>query len=295
MAATPPELPPLGDWEQTKDTLHLWAQIVGKIRLATTAHRNHWWNVSLYLDVRGLTTRRLHRGDVTFAIDFDFVDHELVVLTHRGELSSFALRDGLSVAGFDELLHTTLRQLSIEVPILEKPYGVPTTTPFPQDSEHASYDAEAVHAYWRALDWIDDVFQEFAGRSTVKTSPVQLFWHSFDLALTRFSGRPAPPRPDADPVTQEAYSHELISFGFWAGDATVREPMFYSYTAPEPAGLRDAPLRPDAASWSELYGGSMALLPYDGARAAGDPRATVLEFLQSAYDAGVRAADWPVT
>jgi hypothetical protein len=293
MAAAPPALPPLDEWEPTKDTLHLWAQIVGKIRLATTTHRNHWWNVPLYLDVRGLTTRLLRHDDATFAVYFDFVDHELVVLTHRGERSSFALRDGLSVAGFDQLLHATLRELSVDVPILEQPYGLPITTPFPQDAEHASYDGAAVHAYWRALDWIDEVFEEFAGRSTVKTSPVHLFWHSFDLALTRFSGRPAPPRPDADRVTQAAYSHELISFGFWAGDANVREPMFYSYAAPEPAGLAEAPLRPAAASWADVAGGPMALLPYAAARAADDPRAIVLDFLQSAYEAGVRAAEWP--
>lgn len=279
---------PLENWEATKNTLHLWSQIVGKIRLASTAPRNHWWHVPLYVDVRGLTTRRMHAADgVVFQIRFDFVDHRLVVETNAGAVASFPLADGLSVSEFDRKLHETLAELGVDVAIRESPFGVPTTTPFPDDREHASYDPDAVERFWRIVDWTDGVFEEFSGWFCGKTSPVHLFWHSFDLAVTRFGGR-APALPDADAVTQEAYSHEVISFGFWAGDQNVREPSYYSYTAPEPPGLRDHALRPAAAKWTN----AMALLPYEAVRTAADPRATLLEFLESAYEAGAEAADW---
>jgi hypothetical protein len=287
-----PELP-YAAWEPTKETLHLWAQIVGKVKLGATPPRNHWWNVPLYVGVRGLTTRRLQpRDDLAFEVDFDFLDHALVVRTDRGESRSFTLQDGLSVADFDRRFHAALAELDLDVPIHESPFGVPTTTPFPEDTEHASYDPEYVVRFWRALEWIDGVLDEFSGWYCGKVSPVHLFWHSFDLAHTRFSGRRAPSLPDADGVTREAYSHEAISFGFWAGDASNRFPAFYSYTAPEPAGLMDQPLRPEAAAWVTAPTGSLAVLPYDAVRTADDPRATLLAFLQSAYDAGARAAGW---
>jgi uncharacterized protein DUF5996 len=290
-----PNLPPLplAEWEATKNTLHLWTQIVGKVRLASTAPRNHWWHVPLYLDVRGLTTRRMHSKDgVSFEIGFDFVDHRLEVATSGGAVECFPLVDGLSVAEFDEQLHATLERLGIDVEIRETPFGVPMTTPFPDDREHASYDRDAVERFWRILDWSDGVLEEFAGWYCGKTSPVHLFWHSFDLAVTRFSGGRAPAMPTADAVTQEAYSHELVSFGFWAGDQNVREPAYYSYTAPEPAGLREQPLRPDQARWIEQGQSSLALLPYEVVREAADPRATLLAFLESAYQAGADASGW---
>jgi hypothetical protein len=283
----------LHDWEQTKTTLHLWSQIVGKIRMASTPPRNHWWNVPLYVDVRGLTTRRMQAGSgVVFQIDFDFVDHRLVVATNRGGLESFELLDGLSVAQFDESLHAALDGLGIDVAIRKIPFGLSTGTPFPADREHASYDPDAVERFWRILDWTDQVFEEFAGWYSGKTSPVHLFWHSFDLALARFGGRRAPPIPCADLVTREAYSHEVISFGFWPGDENVREPMYYSYTAPEPDGLRGRRLHPDEAFWSTHGGGALALLPYDAVRGAADPRMVLLAFLESAYRAGADASYW---
>jgi hypothetical protein len=293
-ATARPDLPelPLEAWEPTKTTLHLWAQIVGKVKLAATAPRNHWWNVPLYLDVRGLTTRRLHHGQTSFQIDFDFVDHRLVVQTNGGQQGSFRLHDGLSVAGFDRQLHRLLERLGVDVAIREDPYGVPMTTPFPADTTHAAYDPVYVRRFFTVLDWVDSVLEEFAGWYCGKQSPVHLFWHGFDLAVTRFSGRRAPPRDGADPVTREAYSHEVISFGFWAGDDTTPFPAFYSYTAPEPPGLADQPLQPAAAAWRQVYGGSMALLGYDQVRATHDPRSTLLGFLESAYDAGVRTAGW---
>jgi len=280
---------PLEDWEATKDTLHLWAQIVGKMRLASTAPKNHWWHVPLYVDVRGLTTRRMHAQDGTvFQVRFDFIDHRLVVETNQGAVESFPLVDGLSVSEFDRQLHETLEQLGIDVAIRENPFGVPMTTPFPDDREHASYDPGAVERFWRILDWSDGVFDEFVGWFCGKTSPVHLFWHSFDLAVTRFGGKRAPALPDADAVTQEAYSHELVSFGFWAGDKNIREPAYYAYAAPEPPGMRERPLRPDAAHWTE----QLALLPYEAVRTADDPRATLLAFLESAYEAGAEAGGW---
>jgi hypothetical protein len=288
-----PELRP-ERWQPTKETLHLWLQIVGKVRLAATAPQNHWWNVPLYVDARGLTTRVLRSGDLDFDVSFDFVDHELVVHTSRGEVHSFPLVDGLSVAAFYERLFALLAGLGIEVEIGAEPYRVSSTTPFAEDIEHASYDREAVERYWRALRWIDSTLQEFAGWFCGKTSPVHLFWHGMDIAVTRFSGRPAPDNPNADPVSREAYSHEVISFGFWLGDENVTVPSFYSYTAPEPAGLADQPLRPEAASWRPTTAGSshLALLPYDAVRTSADPRGTLLAFLQSAYDAGTATAGW---
>jgi len=291
---TLPQLP-LTSWEATKETLHLWTQIVGKIRMVSSPPRNHWWHVTLFVDVRGLTTRRMHStSGVTFEIVFDFVDHRLVVLTNDGRVESFELVDGLSVAAFDEKLHGVLDRLGIDVPIRESPFGVTATTPFPDDREHASYDRDAVERFWRILDWSDYVFEEFSGWYCGKTSPVQLFWHSLDLAVTRFGGKRAPRLPDADPVTQEAYSHEVVSFGFWAGDQNVREPTYYSYTAPEPAGLRDRPLRPDEAFWADQGAGSLARLSYETVRTAADPKAMLLDFLESAYQAGAGAAGWDV-
>jgi Family of unknown function (DUF5996) len=284
-----PELP-LSDWEPTKTTLHLWLQIVGKIRLAATPSCNHWWNAPLYVDVRGLTTRRMHADGVSFQIDFDFIEHALVVRTSRGETVPLPLYDGLSVAEFDANLHAILADLGVHVEIREQPFGMPITTPFRADREHASYDADCVARFWWILDWSDDVFVEFAGWFSGKTSPVHLFWHSFDLAVTRFSGGRAPPLPEADSVTREAYSHEVISFGFWPGDQKVREPAYYSYTAPEPAALRSRRLRPEAAYWQQ--DGALALLPYEVVRSAENPRKTLLAFLQSAYDAGSTAAGW---
>ena len=288
---TLPELP-LEEWRPTKDTLHLYAQIVGKVRLATTAARNHWWNAPLYVDVRGLTTRRLHHRGITFEIAFDLCEHVLRVRTAEGVDKSFSLSDGLPVADFDARLHAELRELGIDVDIKEVPFGLPITTPFPLDVEHASWDRNAVGRFARVLDWSDSVFEEFSGWFNGKTSPVHLFWHSLDLAVTRFSGRPGATSAD-DPVNQEAYSHELISFGFWPGDDVIGGAAYYSYTSPEPEGLRHEPLA--VGDWTEFGAGSLAVLRYDTVRMASDPRATLLAFCQSAYEAGARLAGWDTT
>lgn len=285
----------LAQWQATKTTLHLWAQIVGKVRLALMPPRNHWWHVPLYVDVRGLTTRRIRTptGE-TFQIDFDFVDHRLHVRTATGADESFELHDGLSVAAFDDELHRLLDRGNLDVTIKEEPFGVPMTTPFPQDRDHSSYDPDAVARFWRILDWTDSVFDEFSGWFCGKTSPVHLFWHSLDLAFSRYGGRRAPLAGGSDDVSREAYSHEVIAFGFWAGDDQVPEAAYYSYTSPEPTALRDRNLEPDEAHWTERGNGSLALLTYEAVRSAADPRATLLAFLESAYAAGADAADWPV-
>jgi hypothetical protein len=279
----------LADWRPTKDTLHLYGQVVGKIRLATTAPRNHWWNVPLYVDVRGLTTRRMRHGETTFQIDFDFVDHRLRTRTMDGADESFALQDGLAVADFDAQLHGVLRQLGIDVEIREEPFGVPMTTPFPEDREHASWDRDYIERFWRVLDWTDRILEEFSGWFDGKTSPVHLFWHGFDLATARYSGRPAPPL-DGNFVDREAYSQEVIAAGFWAGDDNLGDASFYSYTAPEPDGLRGEPLV--GGEWIPSGNGSLAVLPYESVRTAAEPKALLLAFLESAYEAGARTAGW---
>jgi hypothetical protein len=281
---------PLDQWKPTKETLHLWAQMVGKTRLALMPMRNHWWNATLYPSSRGLTTRRMTAEAHNLELEIDLVEHRLSARTTDSE-AGFELRDGLSVADFHRRLTSALRDVHVHAHIRAEPYGVATTTPFSEDHEHASYDIDAVSRFLRVLQWSADALEEFAGWYCGKASPVQLFWHSFDLATSRFSGARAPGRP-TDPVEAEAYSHEVISFGFWAGDQNYPYPAYYSYTSPEPPGLADTPLRPDAAEWAPQENGSLAILRYDDVRAADDPRSTLMAFLQSAYEAGASLAGW---
>ena len=282
---------PFDEWESTKATLHRYAQIVGKMRLGSGAPLNHWWNVTLHVSPRGLSTGPDPYGWLTFGVDFDFVTHELKVSTSDGGAFSFALEDGLSVADFYKKLFSGLETLGIELSINTDPFDI-GGEPLDKDRQHASYDKEYVERYWRILMRVDQVFKQFAGQFNGKQSPVQLFWHSFDLALTRFWGKRAPERDGVDRVTREAYSHEVVSFGFWPGDRNVRAPAFYSYTAPEPEGLTDEPLRPEAATWAPE--GGTALLMYHDLRTMDSPESTLLEFLESAYLAGARAAGWDV-
>ena len=282
---------PLEEWEASKNTLHLYCQIVGKIRLALTPRLNHWWNVTLYVSSRGLTTGPIPFGDDVFEIEFDFLDHQLLIHTSGGQLRVITLR-AQPVADFYRELMAALSSLGIVVTILPRPFGVPMTTPFAEDIEHTAYDGEYVARFWRVLLLVDEVLKEFRARFIGKCSPVHLFWHSFDLAVTRFSGRRAPVLEGVDPVSREAYSHEVISAGFWAGDAKVRAPAFYSYTAPAPEGLTDEVIRPSAAAWQQLPTGSMALLMYDDVRGSDEPRQALLYFLQSTYEAGANRAHW---
>jgi Family of unknown function (DUF5996) len=287
-----PQFPPmpLSAWVDTKQTLHRYLQIVGKIRLDQGPSRNHWWNVPFHVTGRGLTTRPMG-ADPIFAIDLDLVDHRLEVATLAGDRVSFPL-PGLSVATFYGRLLAALEHLGVAVSIRPVPFDLADATPFAEDTAHAAYDPFWVNRYWQVLSQVALVLEEFAGRSYAKTSPVHHFWHSFDLAVTRFSDRRVPQPRDVDPVTREAYSHEVISAGFWFGDDDVPEPAFYAYAAPEPAGLVDELLRPDAARWVDSRGAHLALLTYDAVRAAPDPRATVLDFYESAYVAAATRAGW---
>jgi hypothetical protein len=288
-----PELP-FDAWDPTRKTLRLYIQIVGKIRLALAPPRNHWWHVVLYVTPRGLTTGLMPSSAGPFAIDFDFVDHELVVRTEDGRVESIPLRDGLSVAAFYEQFFGLLARLGVDVEILAQSYGDPTPIGFADDVGDASYDAGAVERFWRILSASAIVFEEFAGWFNGKTSPVHLFWHSLDLAVTRFSGKRAPDPPTSSSVSHEAYTHEVVSFGFWAGDDSTPAPTYYSYTYPEPPGLAEQPLEPEAARWVELGSSHQARIAYEDIRAADSPRAALLSFLQSAYEAGALAANWPV-
>lgn len=286
-----PTLPPLPlkEWEDTKETLHRHCQIAGKVRMEYSPYRNHWWNVTLYVTTRGLTTGPIPYGRTTFDISFDLLENRLVVTTGEGAFS-FAL-DDLPVAEFYRRLFEGLRSLEIDASINPEPFGLDDEHTLDANAYHCTCAEGYVRRYHHVLGWVDQVFKEFAGRFNGKTSPVQLYWHSFDLAVTRFSGRRAPVRSGADPVTREAYSHEVISFGFWPGDPSFREPAFYSYTAPEPEGLTEQPLHPPAASWQE---GGTALLTYEEVRSSASPRETLLGFLQSAYEAGAKTAGWDV-
>jgi len=287
------ELPPLPlhQWEDTKETLHRYAQIVGKTRMELSPPRNHWWHVTLYVTSRGLTTSPIPYYRGTFEISFDLVDNSLVVTTSEGKGFDFSIED-LPVAEFYGRLFEGLESLEIEASINANPFDLKDAHMLAANTYHCTRDQSYVARYHRVLMWSDQVFKEFSGSFNAKQSPVQLFWHSFDLAMNRFSGRRAALAEGTDPVTREAYSHEVISFGFWPGDRNFREPAFYSYTAPEPEGLTDQPLRPGGAYW--LPEGGTALLTYEEVRKAASPRDALLEFLESAYLAGAKTAGWDV-
>lgn len=285
---------PLDAWRQTKNTLHLFCQIVGKIRLRLHPRLNHWWHVTLYVSPRGLTTRKIPYGGGNFEIEFDFRDHKLKMTSSNGSYEEFALYNGLSVADFYSSVFANLAKIGVGCEILALPYEAPSETPFAEDHSNCAYDKEYVEKYHRVLVTVDDILEEFRGRFIGKSTPVHMFWHSFDLALTRFSGKRVPTREGAGIVEREAYSHEVISFGFWFGDDKVEAPAFYSYTAPEPAGLADEPLTPDSAKWADSNGAHLALLMYDDVRGLADPKTAVLDFLESSYQAGAKLAKWPI-
>lgn len=285
---------PLEAWRPTKNTLHLFCQIIGKIRLAIHPRINHWWHVPLYVSPRGLTTRTIPYSGANFEIEFDFQDHQLDIRTSDGRHEDFALYDGLTVADFYSSVFANLAKLGIEPTIKPIPYEGPSTTPFADDTENSSYDKKYVERAHQTLVTVDHILNEFRGRFLGKSTPVHMFWHSFDLALTRFSGKKATPREGAGLVEREAYSHEVTSFGFWFGDDKVPAPAFYAYAAPEPAGLAEEPLTPKSAKWAESNGSHLALLMYEDVRSSTDPRDTVLEFLESAYQAGAKKAGWNI-
>jgi hypothetical protein len=281
----------LEEWQDTLATVHMWTQVVGKIRLHQTPLINHWWNVPLYVSARGLNTSAIPYGDRIFEIEFDFIDHQLRIECSDGALRKLPLRPQ-TVADFYREVMTAMHELGLDVKIWTMPVEVPNPIRFEEDVVHASYDAEYVNRFWRALVSIDEVFKDFRSSFIGKVSPVHFWWGSFDHAVTRFSGRPAPPREGADLITREAYSHEVISHGFWPGGNGVQA-AFYSYTAPEPAGLPQSSLRPEQAFYSQDM--KEFLLPYDAVRQASSPETALMEFCQSTYEAGANLAGWDRT
>ncbi|MEU4213361.1 DUF5996 family protein [Streptomyces sp. NPDC026206] len=286
---------PLSEWKASKETLHRFAQVVGKIRLAGSVRRNHWWNVPYHLTGQGITTRPmgLVDGNPVFTIDFDFVGHRLIVRALDGATVSFPLA-GQSVSSFHRRTLDALRTIGVEVAVEHPhPFDLPDAKrPFAEDTEHTSYDPFWVNRYWQVLSQVALTLEEFASGYSGKISPVHHFWHTFDIAVTRFSDRRIDQPRDVDPVTREAYSREVISAGFWFGDEAFPRPAFYSYAAPEPGGLAGQPLRPAAARWAEQRGSHLAVLEYDDVRGERDARAQVIDFYESVYRAAARLAGW---
>jgi hypothetical protein len=284
---------PLEAWKDTYDTLHMWTQIVGKVRLALTPKLNHWWNVPLYVSARGLTTSVIPYGKRVFEMEFDFIEHRLVIRSSDPQTKVVLLRPR-SVADFYAELMSVLRSLEIDAEIWKMPVEVADPIPFDKDTVHAAYDPEYAHRFWRILVSAGEVFQVFRSRFVGKSSPVHFFWGSFDLAVTRFSGRRAPERNDPDPVLRkimrEAYSHEVISAGWWPGGGGAKDAAFYCYAAPPPQGFDKQPVRPAKAFYDSGMG--EYLLMYDDVRTAKSPSVALLDFLQSTYEAGAITGKW---
>ncbi|HEY4136010.1 MAG TPA: DUF5996 family protein [Alphaproteobacteria bacterium] len=284
---------PYAAWQDTCETLHLWTQVVGKVRLARTPWLNHSWHVPLYVSARGLSTSPIPDGERSFEMEFDFIDHKLAITVSSGERAAVELKPQ-TVAAFHAAVMAKLRELGIDVQISDFPCEIPGAIPFSRDEAHTAYDAEAAQHFWHALVQADRVLRKFRTAYLGKSSPVHFFWGSFDLAVTRFSGRRAPQHPGgvpglADAVVCEAYSHEVSSAGFWPGGNGV-DAAFYAYAYPEPEGFKAARVHPEAAFYSEAL--HEFLLPYETVRTAQDPEATLLAFLQSSYEAAAEAAEW---
>ena len=280
---------PLNSWQDTCATLHMWTQIIGKVRLRLTPLVNHWWNVPLYVHARGLTTSRIPYENRAFELWFDFIRHQLVLETSDGIVKTIALAPR-SVAEFYEEFMAMLQSTGIKIKIWRMPVEIPNPIPFDQDRVHRSYDPQSVEKFWRILLSVDSVLNQFRSNFIGKSSPVHFFWGSFDLAVTRFSGRRAPQRPGADPITREAYSHEVSSVGFWPGGGDVKDAAFYSYMAPEPQGFKEALVQPNAAQYQKQL--SEFLLMYEDVRKAESPTTALMEFCQSTYEAGARLGNW---
>jgi len=280
---------PWDEWKDTADTLHMWTQIVGHTRLALCSPRNHWWHVVLYVTARGLTTSPIPGpSGECFDVEFDFIDHRLVIRLSSGPEKVLPLRPQ-SVADFYRDYMGALRSMGIEVTIHSGPDEVANPIPFAEDTVHASYDRDAAHRFWQILMRSAMVFQQFQSRWLGKASPVHFFWGAMDLAVTRFSGRRAPERPGADAITREGYSHEVISFGFWPGNGGYGKPAYYAYAAPEPDGLKTAAVHPAAAFYSNQL--NEFLLNYDDVRQSPSPSGAILEFMESVYAAASKNWD----
>lgn len=281
---------PLAPWKDTLRTVHMWAQVVGKVRLAHAPFVNHWWEVPLHVSTRGLTTTPIPFGNRLFEMEFDFLDHQLVVTTTDGDRQTLPLQPQ-SVADFYAAVMALLTRMDLATSIWTTPVEIDNPVPFEKNDTDKSYDGDAIQRYWRALVQASRVFTEFRARYTGKVSPVCFYWGSFDLNITRFSGRRAPPRCDVDPIRAESYTHEVAACGFWAGGDGTDAAAFYAYAMPEPKGYSDAIVNPATAAYNKAMG--EFILPYDDVRTAKDPDATLLEFLQESYEAAANLADWP--
>jgi hypothetical protein len=280
---------PYAEWKDTCQTLHMWMQIVGKVRLAMSPPMNHWWEVPFYVSARGLTTSAIPYSRGVFEVEFDFVEHVLRIETSMRETDVLELRPQ-SVADFYSEFLASLKSLGIEVKIWPMPMEIPNPVRFDQDTAHASYEPAYAERFWRILVSLQPIFQEFRSGFIGKNSPTHFFWGSFDFAVTRFSGRRAPERPGADKITREAYSHELSSVGWWPGGGELANPAFYSYVSPEPAGFKDYPVKPEQARYDDQL--KEFLLSYDDVRTSPAPRAAILDFCQSTYEAAAKLGNW---
>ena len=288
---------PLEEWKKSKTTLHLFLQIVGKIKLAMMPRKNHWWNITLKVSTKGLTTGPIpyQNGLGCFTIEFNFLKHTVQINNSIGGVRRFDLIYGLSVSKFHSLLMDQLQQLNIPIKIEnERPYDLFTDEPFNKLTHILHYDPNYVQRFWKILLWVNNTFAEFDGRFYGKSSPVQLYWHQMDLAVTRFSGRRVQINNLSRTSDRDAYTHENISFGFWAGDDKVKEPGFYSYTYPSPDELDLEPLEPIEAQWIDNHGSPMAFLPYHELIKKSDPKTELLAFLESSYIAGAKLAGWNI-
>lgn len=291
-----PELKYVGN-EKKKLTLHLFFQILGKVRMCFMPRKNHWWYITLYVNEKGFTTGPIpvENGFESFSLTLNILENKLDIFKSTGEIRSFRLEKGLSVSDFYNYLLSILKELDINVKINGKPFDLNIDKRFSEITEYHHYNKEYVTTYWKTFLWVSSVFKEFSGRFYGKTCPVHLYWHSMDLAVTRFSGKKAPAMPaEARTSDKDAYSHECISFGFWAGDENVQEPAFYSYTFPAPENLNNQPLEPDSANWIMNNGSPMAVLTYADLNKKDNPRKILLDFLESAYQAGASLAGWDI-
>lgn len=280
----------LAEWKDTYATLHMWTQVVGKVRLALGANINHWWGTAFYVSARGLSTSAIPYEKGIFEVQFDFVNHALEIETSLGESRTFRLAPR-TVADFYEEFMDALHSLGINVKVWGMPVEVPRPVQFKLDKSHASYDRESAHRFWQILANLTPVLQKFRAEFLGKSSPVHFFWGSFDLCVTRFSGRRAATRPEADVITKEGYSHEVISVGFWPGDGEViKDAAFYAYAAPEPPGFKDSAVQPAKAFYSPEK--KEFFLMYDDVRLSRAPEQTLLDFCQSTYEAGANLAHW---
>ncbi len=288
---------PYDSWTRTRITVHLILQIIGKTRLGLAARKNHWWFITIYISPKGFSTFTIpvDQGTNSLEIELDVLN-SAVVVTHSGRGSvQIELQKGLSVAQFYKQYMTELSQLGLSPIFIERPYDMGIDKPFDQLEEYSSFDWDKIHKFWQLMQWNNSIFQEFSGRFYGKTCPVQIYWHHMDLAVTRFSGKKLTPLDKSAPISdRDTYSHEQISFGFWVGDDNVPEPAYYSYTYPSPKGIDKEPLLPPQASWQDTNGSPMAFLRYEDVRTAEHPRQAVLDFLESAYQAGSNLAGWNV-